>query len=140
MGFRSSQYNSRTCSGRPANFSKHQPSALALLLIVVTAAALWPELTISRGDVNGNCGNVISMTHNRTLRQFSIGSAAIGANALGALAVGAFALGAFAIGGLIIGKVVVGKAKLKTASIDSLTIGSLRVRELVVTDSLHVPD
>jgi hypothetical protein len=65
---------------------------------------------------------------------------AIMAAAIGATAVGALAIGALAIGRLAIGHVAVGSVKLKKLEIEELTVRRLRAGEVIVSESLELPE
>src|SRR5208283_130030 len=69
----------------------------------------------------------------------SSGVALIGL-AIGAVAVGGFAVGAFVIGRLVIRRVSIESAKFKSLQIQDLTVTRLRAAELVVSDSLKLPE
>lgn len=60
--------------------------------------------------------------------------------AFGAVAVGAFAIGALAIGRLAVGRVTIDRAKLKSLEIGELTVKRLRAAEIIVSDTLDLPE
>lgn len=66
-------------------------------------------------------------------------SAALVAVAVGAVAVGAFAIGALVIGRLVVRRITVDSAKFKPLEIQELVVTRLQAGEVVVTDSLKLP-
>ncbi len=69
----------------------------------------------------------------------SLPALAMIATGIGAIAVGAFAIGALAIGRSAIRRVQIENAKLKSLGIGDLTVSRFRAREVIVSDSLELP-
>ena len=81
-----------------------------------------------------------SVKDSKISRDLSFRGVALIATAVGAVAVGAFAIGALAIGRLTVRRILVGSAELKSLEIGELTVKRLRAGQVIVDDSLSLPE